>query len=195
MTEEFKGIDGEPVLRKVAVIFFNKADEPQYQLKYRVSQQIGRACGECIDKQVLDLSGADKPVVVDLTVVADCMYSAQAGSGYPPRGLYVSARNDLCPGVSAGSAACSGSGPFEKRWAGLGKYGNEVDGDGVAPAQAFQSGHVIANVRYDYEPASREKKLGVMVRDKVQRFQLFYSELPNTAAEEGDKKRKREGGA
>ena len=197
MTVEFERLQGEPKVRKIAVIFFNKRDEPHFELGENVAQQISRACGECIDQQVRSLSGAGTAVVIDLTVVADCMYlqtyAVQAGYGYPPRGLYVSARNDLCPSFSVGSAACSGMG--NKNINGFGIYGKEVDHDGDVPAQVFASGHVIANVRYDYNPERRYKRGVEGVAGKVPRFQLFYAELPHAATPKSTRKRKKQLGA
>ena len=188
MTVEIERFVGEPKVRKIAVVFFHKIGEPRFKLKDNVDQQISRSCGECIDQQVISLSEAGRPVVIDLTVVADCtylqIYTVQEGYGHPPRGLYVSARNDLCPSLSAGSAACSGRGG--KLHTGFGSYGKEVDGD--VPAQAFKSGHVIANVRKDYNPEFRREK---GVAGKVPRFQLFYAVLPDPATPNSAPSRKK----
>ena len=167
MTVEFTRIEGEPKAQKIAVVFFNKNGERPYKTKDADSQQSSRACGECIDAQVKSLSEEGKPVVINLTVVADCMYSKLA-----PRGLYVSARNDLCPSFSADSAACSGV--RERNPPGLPSIGKEVDGD--VPAQVFGSGHMIANVGYGYYPKLRGDK--AVKEAELSSFQLFFAMLP-----------------
>ena len=180
MTVEFQRIEEGPKIRKNAVVFFTKKGELHYRNGEGVSQQSSRACGKCIDEQVLSLSKDGKPVVIDLTGVADCMALALASVRYgkPPRGLYVSARNDLCPGLSAESAACSGLGG--NYLPGHALYGREVDG--ALPAQTFESGHVVANVGYDYNPEIRGEKEGMEeLKGKVPQFQLFYAVLPQAA--------------
>ena len=193
MTLEFERIQGEPKVRKIAVVFFfNKQSEAHYKTRDTTSQRTSHACGQCIDAQVRSLSEARKPLVIDLTGVADCMYSHTELAGqrndYPPRGLYVSARNDLCPGFDYDSAACSGTVGFRSRNPDLALYDRELAG--ADPAQVFGRGHMIANVAYDYNPEVRgSKEGGEDLKGTVPQFLLFYAVLPHADAPNAPRKR------
>ena len=147
---------GEMFSGKMAVVIFCRQQEPLFP--HNVARKVTKICGKCIDRQ--HSAGSNAPgLVVDLTEVAICMTNLVSvpgalGNGHQggtPRAVGVLPRSFS---QRSFDSPCCNIESMDLLW--------------DSSAQAFGSGHIIANMRYRF----------ARVWDKDDQFQLFIFMLP-----------------
>ena len=153
--------EGKVVSRKMAVVIFVRQQEPLFPRN--VARVVSTICGECIERQLSAESNA-RGFLVDLTEVAICMteLTSEPGKlgkrheGGRPRAVGVLPRT-------------SSQGSFDSPC--CNKQSMPLLSD--LPAQAFGSGHIIANMRYKFGQSQAP--------DYPYRLDLFIFMLPAKA--------------
>ena len=130
--------DGKVPFCKMAVVIFNPHREPLFPPT--VPKLVASICGGCIQQQ---FSESNEPgLVVDLTDVAICMTDL-ASKPFALGDKYQPGR----PRAVGVFPKASSQGSFDSPC--CGSHSTELLSD--SPAQAFGSGHVIANAKYKHK--------------------------------------------